>query len=501
MRARARDRPRRRPRVVLPVPPRIRSRTRAPPSQRPRSPARTNRASSSLPEENDRHEREGGNQHRQRIPQDVAEKRRHRNPGLLGDRLDHEVRRVADVGIGPHEDRSGGYRLQEGVVLANQCGDRLAFGHARIEPAERGREERQIRRRVVEERREKTARPEEVRRLADGTDDERERAVLAGTQHRERGNDRREYPAEQDRDFPNRLPRVPVFLTYRPRGREPRREQETEKDDVAHDVLHLLAHAEDRDFAEIVRARVDHGGQDAAEKEEIVPAVDADRLRRTFRARAEPGILASPEDHVDDDVRAEHAQRGEEHLAPERERPEERYAVQEAEEERRITERRQRTTDVGDEEDEEDDGVRAMAAPTVRTQERTDEQHRGTGGPDPRREHGPDRHERGVHARCPAQAAADVDPTADREERAEQDDEGHVVDDRDVRELVEGGPPERRDERHDEHGGPSGRDLRIVMVPEDGREEREERDREQHPREGDGTPDGEKRAQLSRHGA
>src|SRR3954462_12690320 len=49
-------------------------------------------------------------------PQHVAEEARHPDAALAGDRIDHEVRRVADIGVGAHEagaERDRGERLGE----------------------------------------------------------------------------------------------------------------------------------------------------------------------------------------------------------------------------------------------------------------------------------------------------------------------------------------------------------------------------------------------------
>src|SRR5438093_7503033 len=101
-------------------------------------------------EEYQSRQRKHGNQDGQRVAQNVPEERRHRHSRLLGDRLDHEVGRVSDVRVRPHEHRTGRDGLQEGVILGDETMDRLALRHARIQSAERRRQEGQVGGRVVE---------------------------------------------------------------------------------------------------------------------------------------------------------------------------------------------------------------------------------------------------------------------------------------------------------------------------------------------------------------
>ena len=56
-----------------------------------------------LQQEYQRRQDEDRHQDRDAVADDVAEEARHADAGLLGDRLDHEVRPVADVGHGAHE--------------------------------------------------------------------------------------------------------------------------------------------------------------------------------------------------------------------------------------------------------------------------------------------------------------------------------------------------------------------------------------------------------------
>src|SRR5437867_4567500 len=216
-------------------------------------------------EEYQSRQREHGNQDGQRVAQDVPENRRHRHSRLFRDRLHHEIGRVPDVRIRTHEDRSGRNRLQKGVILGDQASDGFALRHARIQPAERRRQEGQVCGRVVEEGGEDSARPEKMRRLAYDANDEGERAPFAHAQHGEHGNDGGEDAREQDRHLLDRLPGELVLLAHAPRRRPPGRRQHEDEDRVAQEVLHLLRDAEDRHLAEVHGPGGDYGGQRAAE--------------------------------------------------------------------------------------------------------------------------------------------------------------------------------------------------------------------------------------------
>src|SRR5213078_563685 len=147
--------------------------------------------------------------------------------------------------------------------------------------------------RVVEERGQDSARPEEMRRLAHGANDERECALLAHAQHGEHGNDGREDAREQDRHLLDRLPGELVLLANAPRRRPPGGPQHEEEDRVAHQVLHLLRDAEDRDLTEVHGPGEDDGGQHAAEEEDVVPALHPDRLAGPGRPCAQERVLAA----------------------------------------------------------------------------------------------------------------------------------------------------------------------------------------------------------------
>ena len=94
----------------------------------------------------------------------------------------------------------------------------------------------------------------------------------------------------------------------------------------------------------------------------------------------EDGLVEHVEDH---EQQAVHQQP----RPPEAQGPLERDALQEAEEERRIAERREQPAAVRDDEDEEHDDVRLAHARLVGAQQRADQQHRRAGRADPARQH------------------------------------------------------------------------------------------------------------------
>ena len=227
-----------------------------------------------------------------------------------------------------------------------------------------------------------------------------------------------------------------------------------------------------------------------------MPTLDAERLVRSHSPLAHERLLPPPLAEIDEHVEREHAECNDRHLPPHGEGPQERHAVEEPQEERWVSERCQRATDVRHQEDEEHHGVGTVPPVTVGAQERSDEEHGGACRAHPRGKERSDRHDRRIHGGRPAERPPEVDPAADREERPEENDEGNVVDDHHVHELVDGGPAVGEHKGNDHHYRPGRRDLGVVAVPEARREQREERDREEHSGERQGTPHGEERPEL-----
>ena len=125
---------------------------------------------------------------------------------------------------------------------------------------------------------------------------------------------------------------------------------------------------------------------------------------------------------------------------------------------------------LADQEDEEDHDEGAVLAARVGPQQRPDHQHRRAGRADPGGERGADRQQGRVDGRRAPEGAAQQDPARHGVERPEQDEEGDVVRDDDVQDLVQRRPAVDGNERDREGRRPEGGDLAVVVVPERGRE-------------------------------
>ncbi len=112
------------------------------------------------------------------------------------------------------------------------------------------------------------------------------------------------------------------------------------------------------------------------------------------------------------------------------------HALEEADEKRRIAERRQRAADVADEQDEEHDGVHVVPARLVGGQQRPDQQHRRAGRAHDAGERGAERQQAGVERGGADERAAHADAAGDREQREQDGDERHVLQQQRVRDLV-----------------------------------------------------------------
>ena len=119
---------------------------------------------------------------------------------VVRDRLHHEVGRVADVGVGAHEDRAGGDGLEDAVRHA---------GHLRGQlEALAEREEREVGRRVVQHARERASAPVELHLAVEAE------LVRVESEVIQCGNHRREDAHEEPGDFLHRPEREVVRLVH-----------------------------------------------------------------------------------------------------------------------------------------------------------------------------------------------------------------------------------------------------------------------------------------------
>src|ERR1035437_9908360 len=117
------------------------------------------------------------------------------------------------------------------------------------------------------------------------------------------------------------------------------------------------------------------GGYDAAEERQVPAPRKADWLARGLvgaNGLARLRCVASP---LDDEVRPEEHGERQRPFLEESQRPEERDAREVAEKERRISERREASAYVRDDEDEEEDRVRHVLPLGVDLENEADEQH------------------------------------------------------------------------------------------------------------------------------
>ena len=122
-----------------------------------------------------------------------------------------------------------------------------------------------------------------------------------------------------------------------------------------------------------------------------------------------------------------------------------------------------------------------VPAVVVGAQQRADQQHRGAGGAHHAREQRAEASRPVLSAGVPCRLPRDVDAARDGEQREQQDDERHVFGQQRVQHLVQRPAPKpnctangTRKASAQNAGG-----LAEVVVPEGGRQQRQERDRQQ----------------------
>ena len=160
--------------------------------------------------------------------------------------------------------------------------------------------------------------------------------------------------------------------------------------------------------------------------------------------------------------------------------PEKVHALEEAQEQRRIAQRRQRAARVGHDEDEEHHHMRLVRAVVVGPDQGPDQQHRRAGGAHKTGQHCANAQNGGVQPRAAVQVAPDVDAAGDGKQRRQQQDEGnvflqqrmHQAERRQAR-AVHCGEGQQKSQR------PGGRHLAEMVMPEKRRQQRQQRNRQQ----------------------
>ena len=252
--------------------------------------------------------------------------------------------------------------------------------------------------------------------------------------------------------------------------------------EIADDVLQLDLGTQDieRD-AGLPYAGDQHRQQDQRpEHHEIDPTFDAQgRIRCGVHLEL---LVSAPEvPAVDDEKDSQQHQRRQQHRREHRLRgPEKIDALQESEEKRRIAQRRQRPTDVGNQEDEENHHVRLVLAGVVGTEQRPNQQHRRTGGSHHAGQRCAAGQQAGIEQWRAVQVALDVDATGGGKQRSQQDHERDVLGDQRVQHNPDGLTRSVKGrERQQEGKRAGGRDLAEMVMPETRDQQRAERDRQQ----------------------
>ena len=172
-----------------------------------------------------------------------------------------------------------------------------------------------------------------------------------------------------------------------------------------------------------------------------------------------------------------------------RKRPEEVHALQEPQEQRRVPQRCEGTARVGHDEDEEHHHMGFVLAVVVGTDQGTNQQHRR-----PRRSHEAGQHcangqQPRVEPWAAMQVALDVDAARHSKKCRQQDHKGDVLRQECMHQACPRQPGTKgHGKGNQEQQRPSRSHLAKMVVPEDGRHQRHDRDGQQNPGERNAPP-------------
>ena len=321
----------------------------------------------------------------------------------LGDRLDHKVRTIPDIGQRPHQDRPERDRRQQ--VFRDRTPVQGDGRHVRGRRHGPGRLEKDgVGGGIVQHARQQPARPEELPRARHAEVRPSRLEDFQGDLHRQ------EDPEEQAGDFQDRAIRELDFLAKPFRGRRQRQARQREHRHLAgkrhdHDVgpRPSLAGFDQRD-----------GRHDAQEPEDVDPPVQAQGARVGVAGVQGRQVLTRVSSAFPEIIDNQEGGDAEGPSFRQPERPEEGDAFEIAEEKGRVADRQEQSADVRGEEDEEDQRVPDVLASAVAPQERADQDHRRPGRADQARQHRPDRQDRQVDGRLRAKVAPKLNPSGDR---------------------------------------------------------------------------------------
>ena len=161
--------------------------------------------------------------------------------------------------------------------------------------------------------------------------------------------------------------------------------------------------------------------------------------------------------------------------------PEEVHALQEAQEQRRVAQRRERAPGVGDDEDKKHHHMRRVLAVVIGADQRADEQHRRPRGAHDASQHRANSEDGGIERRAAMQVAPDVDAPRHGEQCGEQDDKRNVFGHQRVdKTCARCARAKHQRKRHQKSQRPAGSNLAEVVVPEDRSQQRHQGNRQQN---------------------
>ena len=311
--------------------------------------------------------------------------------------------------------------------------------------------------------------------------------LFAGIEHGHHRNDTNEDAGEQDGHFRDRFPGEAVSLAMFVRRQHEREDCDQRQRAIARDGPHLECGAVNVDAQRgLPRRGGEHGDNDAGDQQQIDAAADGKLRRRPGLAHGCGQAVLAVVPDIERDEDGKHPTGDERGFEPDvARRPEEIDAVHEADEERRIAERRQRAADIGDEKDEEHDHVDVVEPRSIGADERADEDHGGAGGARHAGDQGAEREHHGVDEGRAAQLSRHQDAAGDHVEREQQHDEAQVFGEHGMHESGERGrrAVDRGKRRQREHAPGEG-ELAVMAVPESRKQQRAGRDGDENADEG-----------------
>jgi hypothetical protein len=214
-----------------------------------------------------------------------------------------------------------------------------------------------------------------------------------------------------------------------------------------------------------------------------------------FIRRDTPGFLSEV---IQIQKKIDHQQQPDEgqHVGHDFKGPEKGDAVQKPQKERRVSQRGQRATDVGDQKNEKNHHEGTVLPVIVGPQKGTDQQHGCPGGAHPRGQQGAQRQNDHIDHRRTPKRSLQKDAAGYGIQGPQQNNKGHIVSQQNMDNFIQGGALVCIEERTGHRRRPECGHLAEMMVPELRRQQRKQGDRKQHAGKGKATPKRQNRAQV-----